>query len=77
MCWNPAFEWTGGGVITNSSDLARWEKMLYEGKVMSSHYLDEMLEKVAVGKDDFFYGCGVVIQTKQHMGLCMSIMVLY
>jgi D-alanyl-D-alanine carboxypeptidase len=28
---NPRFEWTGGGWVTTSEDLARWAKMIYEG----------------------------------------------
>ena len=30
----PQFEWTGGGFITTSSDLARWVNKLYTGKVL-------------------------------------------
>ncbi|MGI8883495.1 MAG: serine hydrolase domain-containing protein [Pyrinomonadaceae bacterium] len=28
---NPQFEWTGGGMVSNSEDLARWAKLMYEG----------------------------------------------
>ncbi|MFC1725001.1 serine hydrolase domain-containing protein [candidate division KSB1 bacterium] len=41
---NPQFEWTGGGYITNSGDLASWAKVLYEGKVFSRETLTEMLK---------------------------------
>lgn len=44
MIYNPKFEWTGGGIITNSGDLVRWAKLLYEGKLASKPYLDELLE---------------------------------
>jgi len=33
---NPQFEWTGGGFVTNSADLANWAKCFYGGKVFSS-----------------------------------------
>ena len=32
---NPQLEWTGGGLMTNSLDLAKWIKLLHEGKVVS------------------------------------------
>lgn len=33
---NPQFEWTGGGYATTAEDLARWAKMMYEGKARHS-----------------------------------------
>ena len=44
MIYNPKFEWTGGGIITNSGDLVRWAKLLYEEKLSSQPYLEELLE---------------------------------
>lgn len=32
---NPQFEWTGGGFITNSADLAAWAKIFYSGDLFS------------------------------------------
>ena len=32
---NPQFEWTGGGYASTAEDLARWAKMIYEGKAFS------------------------------------------
>ena len=29
---NPQLEWTGGGYASTAEDLARWAKMMYEGK---------------------------------------------
>lgn len=40
---NPQFEWCGGGLVTNSPDLARWAKNLYEGKVFSQKAMKELL----------------------------------
>jgi len=44
---HPAMEWTGGGLSTNSKDLVRWAKALYEGKVVDPKLVDEMLSSVA------------------------------
>jgi D-alanyl-D-alanine carboxypeptidase len=43
MLFNPATEWTGGGLYSNADDLARWEKALGSGSAMSWPYLDELL----------------------------------
>lgn len=66
--FDPSLEWTGGGVISNSQDLVRWTKALYEGKAISRPYLNEMLNSVASpehGHDDlgrvYGYGLGVSI----------------
>lgn len=62
--FNPEFEYTGGGVVSNSPDLARWIKLLYEGEVFSSDRLKELLQPVdfRTGKpSEFGYGYGVFI----------------
>lgn len=43
---NPQMEWTGGGFASTAEDLARWAKLLFEGKVLSSGVLDQMLKGV-------------------------------
>ncbi len=43
---NPQFEWCGGGLITTSLDMARWAKLLYEGRVFAENLLEEMLKPV-------------------------------
>jgi len=43
MRFSPATEWTGGGLYSNTIDLAHWSKALYEGRVMQSSYVDELL----------------------------------
>ena len=40
---HPASEWTGGGLVTTPSDLARWAKLLYEGEALPRPYLDDLL----------------------------------
>jgi len=43
---NPQMEWTGGGFASTAEDLARWAKLLYEGKVLKKITLDQMLTGV-------------------------------
>jgi D-alanyl-D-alanine carboxypeptidase len=61
---NPQFEWTGGGLVTTSLDLARWAKMLYEGKVINAASLEKMLQPVDTHTEkpnNFGYGLGVQV----------------
>ncbi|MCX6579946.1 MAG: serine hydrolase [Candidatus Aminicenantes bacterium] len=61
---NPQFEWTGGGLVTTSLDLARWAKMLYEGKVINAASLEKMLQPVDTYTEkpnNFGYGLGVQV----------------
>ncbi|HEX8250221.1 MAG TPA: serine hydrolase [Pyrinomonadaceae bacterium] len=61
---NPQFEWTGGGMVSNSEDLARWAKTMYEGKAFDPKLLAQMLEGVSapmLGKETK-YGLGVIIR---------------
>ena len=43
---NPQFEWTGGGYVSTAQDLARWAKMIYEGKAFSPDLLPQVVEGV-------------------------------
>ena len=70
LVYNPATEWTGGGLVTNSQDLARWAKALYEGEALPGDYRDALLN--AVPKDsaqqarygpEVRYGLGVTIRS--------------
>ena len=40
FCFNPQMEFTGGGIACTASDLARWGKMYYGGKVFSEKALN-------------------------------------
>ncbi len=40
--FNPQLEWTGGGLVTNVPDLARWGQLLYGGKVLNTEMLTLM-----------------------------------
>jgi len=70
LVYNPVTEWTGGGLVTNPQDLARWGALLYEGDALPGDYLDDLLN--AVPKDstqqarfgpDVRYGLGVTIRS--------------
>lgn len=43
---NPQFEWTGGGLLSNTVDLARFIKQLHEKKTVPAPYYQEMLKPV-------------------------------
>lgn len=60
MAYNPVVEWTGGGLITNVVDLARWAKLLYEGQAMSGDYVADLLggAKVLAEAQTRAYGLG-------------------
>ena len=61
---NPQFEWTGGGMVSNSRDLARWAKTMYEGGAFDAKLLPQMLEGVSapmLGRETK-YGLGVIIR---------------
>ena len=67
--FNPDFEYTGGGVVTSSVDLARWTKMLYEGKIFSGARLEELLSPMdfRTGKPaESGYGFGVFVYQTPH-----------
>jgi D-alanyl-D-alanine carboxypeptidase len=63
MVWHPGFEWTGGGLVSNSRDLARWGASLFGGNAMPGDYLKELLRAVPISPDDpnVYYGAGVGI----------------
>lgn len=70
MAWHPGFEWTGGGLVSNSRDLARWGAALFGGSAMSGPYLDELLNAVSISPDtnDIQYGSGVGIYRTSPFG---------
>ena len=47
---NPQFEWCGGGFATTPLDLARWARVLYQGRAFEGEYLDELLAGVETGR---------------------------
>ncbi len=63
LVFNPEFEWTGGGFVSNSGDLARWAKAYYQLKSGGPGIRKEMREgiKANTGRDHL-YGLGVQIR---------------
>lgn len=70
MAWNPALEWTGGGLVSNSRDLVVWAKALYESRALSGPALEELLRSVPVDGDNpnVQYGAGVGIYEGTALG---------
>jgi D-alanyl-D-alanine carboxypeptidase len=68
--WHPGVEWTGGGLVSTSRDLAHWGAALFTGKAMSGDYLSELLKSVTIDLQhaDIRYGVGVAIQTSGRFG---------
>lgn len=62
---NPQFEWTGGGIYSTTSDLARWGKLLYEGAVIDTGLLLRDAVPAKLGRDTR-YGLGVIIRPTPH-----------
>lgn len=63
LLWHPGLEWTGGGLVSTSRDLARWGAALFGGSAMPGAYLNELLHSVPVdsANPDIRYGAGVAI----------------
>ncbi|HEX8392810.1 MAG TPA: serine hydrolase domain-containing protein [Longimicrobium sp.] len=61
---NPQFEWAGGGYATTAHDLARWGKMMYEGRAYPLAWRDSAVQGVeapGLGQGAR-YGLGVIIR---------------
>ncbi len=66
---NPQFEWTGGGLITNSYELALWAKLLYSKKVLKPETYKNLFQAYSTEngkKSDHGYGLGVEIWNTKH-----------
>src|SRR5262249_53916084 len=60
---NPQFEWTGGGLATTAEDLAKWARLLYEGRVVDASLMDDLLDGVpAKLGPETKYGLGVIVR---------------
>lgn len=70
LLWNPAIEWTGGGFVSTSHDLAVWGHALFTGEALNAPYLDRLLDAVPVHPDapDILYGSGVGIYADTPFG---------
>jgi len=58
---NPQFEWTGGGIYSTTTDLAKWGKLLYEGKIVDTSLLLSSAVPAKLGRDTK-YALGVIIR---------------
>lgn len=64
MIINPQFEWTGGGFIATSEQLARWAQAMYRGRAFDAALLPEVLQALPaplLGKTTG-YGLGVIVR---------------
>ena len=70
LVYHPATEWTGGGLVTTASDLARWAALLCRGRALPGRYLDRLLDAVPKDStqqarfgDDVRYGLGLTLRS--------------
>lgn len=63
--FDPQLEWTGGGLISNSADLAAWAAYLFEGRAFSGAQLGKMLARVKATAE-WDYGLGAIIRDAGH-----------
>ena len=63
LLWDPGMEWTGGGFLSTSGDLALWGHALFGGAAMVAPYLNRLLDGIPVSPDapGILYGAGVAI----------------
>jgi len=63
MVWHPGIEWTGGGLVSTSNDLAHWGASLFDGKALSKAALDLLLKSKPIdpAAPDIQYGMGIAI----------------
>lgn len=55
-------EWTGGGLVSNSRDLARWSKSLFEGRTrLGAAYAQAMVTQTAEIRPGERYGFGAYV----------------
>jgi len=69
MNHNPMLEWTGGGLVTRTGDLARFIRLLYGGEIMGWDYLGDLTQGSALPPDwkgPGTYGLAVFVQDSAH-----------
>jgi D-alanyl-D-alanine carboxypeptidase len=63
---NPQLEWTGGGWASTGQDLARWAKIIFEGKAYDPSLLPQVLDGVVapmLGRDTKYGLCVIIRNT--------------
>lgn len=70
LLWHPGIEWTGGGLVSTSSDLAAWGVALFGGTALPETARDMMLDAVPVdpAEPDVRYGLGVAVYRAGRFG---------
>ncbi len=70
LVWNPVIEWTGGGFVSTSEELAIWGHALFTGEAIDAPYLNRLLDGVPLHPDfsDVRYGSGVAIYSDTPLG---------
>lgn len=67
--FNPQMEWTGGGLASTTSDLARWAKIYYSGELFSDSLLAKIMspgaDAIPLGRNTF-YSMGSFIFNTNH-----------
>jgi D-alanyl-D-alanine carboxypeptidase len=62
--FNPQMEWTGGGLVSSTSDLAKWARIYYSGSLFSSSLQQEIITPSSQGlhlDTNMSYGMGSFI----------------
>lgn len=68
LYYDPSLEWAGGGLASSTSDLARWAKALFFGKIVSGTIVDEMITSTSdliPTQLGWKYGLGVQVAEDQ------------
>lgn len=70
MVWHPGIEWTGGGLISTSYDLADWGANLFGGNVLPDEALGLLLDARPLdpSSNDIQYGMGVAVYQMESFG---------
>jgi len=70
MAWDPGLEWTGGGLVGDSRDLALWAWTLFGGRALPDPYLETLLLAVPIGDAPASprYGLGVGVRSDGPLG---------
>jgi D-alanyl-D-alanine carboxypeptidase len=70
LAWHPGLEWTGGGLVSTSADLARWGAALFGGTALPDAALAMMLSGSPIDPSSpaVRYGLGVAIRRDTPFG---------
>lgn len=66
LYYDPELEWSGGGIASNTADLAKWAKLLFSGAAVSETLLADMVNSTSdliPPQAGWKYGLGVQVAT--------------